>query len=260
MKDIDNLVSVTGGRKLNFKMTDKKAKAYLLKAASRVHFNIETNEKSKNVRFSAGAFIMVAKPMIKECEAKFQSKSFILHENMEISVFEFRDGLELNNKHFDTKIVFFVNGNKIVMHCYNSTQNIKVEGSIYLHFIRRFLEPLFLSNIEIMKAKIIEYDKAVIKTLNAKLGRPIKPRSAKSIRSDINQPFFSCKHCDDAFYSYSKLRRHKLNEHSNSMTSLGNSLISIKHSTRNNSFSYEMLLCEDITLFGDSESAKPTLE
>ena len=34
----------------------------------------------------------------------------------------------------------------------------------------------------------------------------------------------------------------------------------IKHSTRNNSLSEEMLLCEDITLFGDSEAAKPTLE
>ena len=254
------MVGGTGGRNLNFRMTDKKAKSNLLKAASRVHFNIETNQKSKNLRFSAGAFIQVAKPMIKECEAKFKSNSFIFHENIEIRIEEFRDGIELNAKHFDTKIVFFVNGNKVVMHCYNSTQNIKVEGSIYLDFIRRFLEPLFLSNIELMKAKIVEYDKAVITALNAKPGRPIKPRSVKSIRSDINQPFFSCTNCDDAFSTYSKLRRHKITEHSNSIHSLGNSLISIKHSTRNNSLSEEMLLCEDITLIGDSGSDKPTIE
>ena len=111
-----------------------------------------------------------------------------------------------------------------------------------------------------MKLKIIEYDKGVITALNAKPGRPIKPRSVKSIRSDINQPFFSCKHCDDAFNRYSKLKRHKFTEHSVSINSLGNSLLSIKHSTRNNSLSEEMLLCDDVTLFVDSETVKPTLE
>ena len=73
---------------------------------------------------------------------------------MELRIEEFRDGLELNNKHFDTKIVLFVNGKKVVLHCYNSTQNIKVEGSIYLEFIENFLKPLFLSNLEIVKSKI----------------------------------------------------------------------------------------------------------
>jgi hypothetical protein len=87
----------------------------------------------------------------------------------------------------------------------------------------------------------------------------------KSIRSDINQPYFLCKKCDDAFDSYSKLKKHKITVHtfSNSMNSLGNkSLLSIKHSTRNNSLSEEMLLCDDITLFnlGESNSTKPALE
>ena len=54
----------------------------------------------------------------------------IIHKDMEVRVEEFRDGIELNDKHFDTKLVLFVNGNKVVLHCYNSTQNIKVEGSI----------------------------------------------------------------------------------------------------------------------------------
>ena len=93
--------------------------------------------------------------------------------------------------------------------------------------------------------------------LNKKPGRPIKPRTVKSIRSEINQPYFSCKKCDDAFDSYSKLRKHKLSEHSNSMNSSGNSMMSIKHSTRNNSFSEEMLLCEDLTL---ENSATPALQ
>ena len=124
---------------------------------------------------------------------------------------------------------------------------------------------MFKSNIERLKANIIEYDRAVKVALNQKPGRPIKPRSVKSIRSDINQPYFSCKKCDDAFDNYGKLKKHKVTVHtfSNSMNSVGNnSLLSIKHSTRNNSLSEEMLLCEDITLFnlGESNSAKPSLE
>ena len=162
------------GRNLNFKLTDKKAKANLLKGASRVHLEIETKQKSKNFRFSTGAFLYVAKQMIKECETKFKNNSSIFHEDMEIRVEEFKDGLDLNEKHFDTKIVLYVNGNKVVMHGYNSTQNIKVEGSIYLDFIKKFLEPLFKSNIERLKANIIEYDRAVKVALNQKPGRPKK--------------------------------------------------------------------------------------
>ena len=192
MSDITDIRSVAEERKLNFKLTDKKAKSNLLKGASRVHLDIETKQKSKNLRFSTGAFIYVAKQFVKECESKFKNKTMIIHKDMEMRVEEFRDGIELNDKHFDTKLVLFVNGNKVVLHCYNSTQNIKVEGSIYLNFIEKFLHPLFLSNIEIMKSRIVEYDKSVITALNKQPGRPIKPRSVKSIRSDINQPYFSC--------------------------------------------------------------------
>ena len=99
-----------------------------------------------------------------------------------------------------------------------------------------------------MKLKIIEYDKAVLAALNTRPGRPIKPRSVKSIRSEINQPFFHCKKCDAAFDTYSKLKRHKVTVHSKSVDSLGNSLMSIKHSTRNNSLSEEMLMLDDITV------------
>ena len=50
--------------------------------------------------------------------------------------------------------------------------------------------------------------------------------------------------------------------YSNSINSLGNSLLSIKHSTRNNSLSEEMLMVEDMTLFnhGEAGTEKNTLE
>ena len=99
-----------------------------------------------------------------------------------------------------------------------------------------------------MKSRIVEYNKSVITALNKQPGRPIKPRSVKSIRSDINQPYFSCKRCDVAFDSYGKLKRHKFTEHTNSINSSSNSLLSIKQSTRNNSFKEDMLLVEDINV------------
>ena len=86
MSDIANITSVTEVRKLNFKLTDKKAKSSLLKSANRCHFEVETKQKSKNLRFSAGAFIHVAKQMIKECESKFRNKSLLIHNKMEIKV------------------------------------------------------------------------------------------------------------------------------------------------------------------------------
>ena len=131
-----------------------------------------------------------------------------------------------------------------------------------MNCIEKFLHPLFLSNIEIMKSRIVEYNKSVITALNKQPGRSIKPRSVKSIRSDINQPYFSCKRCDDAFDSYGKLKRHKFTEHTNSINSSSNSLLSIKQSTRNNSFAEEMLLVEDITVVNsdNSESTKYTFE
>ena len=121
--------------------------------------------------------------MVKECETRHKTNSPIMHENMEIKVEEFLDGIDLDAKHFDTKIVFSVNTKKVVIHCYNSTQNIKVEGSVYLDFIKNFLEPMFLANIEAMRQKIIDYDKTVIATLNKKPGKPLKRKSVKSIRS-----------------------------------------------------------------------------
>ena len=175
MSDVADMVAVNDERKFNFKLTDKKAKSNLIKSASRAHLEIETKQLCKNMRFSAGAYIFVAKQMVKECETKFKTKSSIFHENMEIKIAEFKDGKELDDKHFDTKIVYLVNNNKVVLHCYNSTQNLKVEGSIYLDFIRNFLEPLFLANIEIMRQKIVEYDQTVVKTLQKKPNENDKP-------------------------------------------------------------------------------------
>ena len=234
--------SISGGRRLNFKLTEKKATSNLLKAADREHVQIETKQNCTNFRFSTGAYILVAKKLIKECEDRFKNGTPIAYTDMNITVDEFKTGLELNNKHFDTKIVFHMNGKKVVMHCYNSTQNLKIEGAAYLAFIEKYFTPIIMSEIEAVKEKIITYDSKVIVTLGKKKG-PLKGKTTKKVRSIINH----CKKCDKKFETNNALRQHKFVNHTATNDSSLNSENSLKHSTRNDSMS-ELLLCEDITI------------
>ena len=147
-QNLDNISQAEYGRQFNFEFTDKKARANLIKSTERRHFQIESKQKSSNLKFSAGAFVLVAKPMITEFHAMFNKKIGFQEEDMVICVNEYKDGMDLNNKHVDTKIALSVNNKKVVLHSYNSTQNIKVDGSGYLQFIERFLAPTIQSKIE----------------------------------------------------------------------------------------------------------------
>ena len=86
-------------------------------------------------------------------------------EGKHIKVSEFKAGFEENNKHFDSKIVFLVNENRIVVHSYNSTQNMKVEGKGYSYFIEEFLEPIFTKNVSNLHQRIEKCNRKIIKDL-----------------------------------------------------------------------------------------------
>ena len=239
-------------RRLNFKLTEKTAKSNLIKAANRNYFEIELKQKSTNLRFSAGAYLHTVMPVIENWKSKNMSKETFREGSMNIKVDEYADGLEMNAKHLDTKIVFNVNAEKVVVHCYNSTQNLMVNGKMYQEFINQYLQPLFVKEIEAIKLKIEEYDSAVLISLGPK--RPVRAtRSVKSVRSIIHQSHFSCKRCDYTSITQAKLKKHKLTEHSKSLN-VSQSILSVKHSTRNNSFSDEMLLCDDLTIGTEENS------
>ena len=103
--------------------------------------------------------------------------------------------MEMSAKHLDSKIVFNVNTQKVVIHCYNSTQNIMVNGKMYLEFVSQYLQPLLVEKIEESKPKIAEYGRTVISSLGPK--RPVRAsRSVRSVRSVIHQPLFKCKRCE----------------------------------------------------------------
>ena len=150
---------------------------------------------------------------------------------------------DLNGKHFDTKIVFHANNERIVMHGYNSTCNLKVEGTTYLSFIENYLTPLFDKAVATNKDKIIDSDNIIIKSLGAS-NKVRASRSVKSIRSSINQAHIICKKCDCTFNSSTHFRKHKHSEHIKSLNLSVQSIPAILHSTRNNSFS--QIMVEDI--------------
>ena len=55
--DNPNLISSVNAKQFNFKLTEKTAKANLIKAANRNLFEIEAKQTCKNLRFSAGAYL-----------------------------------------------------------------------------------------------------------------------------------------------------------------------------------------------------------
>ena len=152
--EISDVSSVGGARMFNFKLTDKKARKNLLKSAQRKYLEIESKQNCKNLKFSPGSYLLVAKKMVDECQVKFEQNAIFNCEDLEIKVVDFLSRHELNNKHFDTKIIFSVNNQKVVMHCYNSTQNLKIDGQAHCYFAEKFLEPLLLSQIEDLKEKL----------------------------------------------------------------------------------------------------------
>merc|ERR1712142_1242259 len=88
--NISDATSVGGARKFNFKLTDKKARKNLLRSAKRTHLQIETKQNCKNLRFSPGSYVCVAKKMIEECQSKFKENTKFVYEDLEIQVVEFQ--------------------------------------------------------------------------------------------------------------------------------------------------------------------------
>ena len=253
MNDAD-VIPAKNSKMFNFKLTEKTAKSNILKAANRNLFEIESKQTCKNLRFSAGAYVCSVMPIIRSwCKTHTEGEAFE-SSGLTIKVMEFEDRADNDNKHFDTKVVFQVNGEKAVIHCYNSTQNLKVDGKMFLYFVELYLQPLFMKEIEANKEKIAEYDKAVIVSLKEERV-PLKQktprratRSVKNVRSVIQLPYFICKKCGFKTKSNALLKKHKLTEHTKSFEHSRSSLISVRHSTRNNSLSEEMLLCDDISV------------
>ena len=135
INDNDYVTKRTFGYALNI----KRAKAKLLKGVKRPdNVNIEKKSGCVNLRFSVGAYHEVVKPLLVLWKERI-NEEFVINKTR-IKVIEVDEGLENTTKAVDTKIVALVNNEKIVLHSYNTTQNVMVQGKNREDFVFTVLE------------------------------------------------------------------------------------------------------------------------
>ena len=241
--DLDSSLMVASGsdvskalvKHFNYKISDKTAKSNLLKAAARDIFEISEMQKCTMILFNVASYLQIVMPIViawKNCEQTFQT------ENMEIHIKDVIPGYDASKKHMETLIKFLVNGNKISVTCYNSTQKVKVEGQGYQEFMKGFIQPIFDKGIRDVDPYLLEkYNKEVIAMLSGKrkaISRPVRSVRYKAMAK------MHCKKCDGTFLNNTQLNRHKKAIHSEEMNNSSPNMTSFP-------------IVEDLYLF-DSES------
>ena len=132
------------GRVFGYALNTKKTKKKLLKGAMKTtDLNIEVKTGNTNLRFSGGAYCQVVLPLLKSWSIAV-GKSVYLNQT-EIKIMEFEVGSEISNKHVDTKVAVMVGEIRLVLHAYNSSQNLMVQGKNHDTFVVNCLEPFLKS-------------------------------------------------------------------------------------------------------------------
>ena len=113
-------------RTFSYDLNEKKAKVKLLKGAKREkHLDVEVKSTCVNMRFSDGAYHEVVLPFLREWHGQVDKPFKMM--GADINIAESDAGVDKSEKHMDTKLVVFVNDERIVLHAYNGTQNLMVQ-------------------------------------------------------------------------------------------------------------------------------------
>ena len=134
------------GRVFEYTLNKKKAKAKLLKGANREnHLDVEFKSGCANLRFSNGSYLKLILPLLKNWNEN--KEKIVQIDDSEVHIVEVEAGRESLGQHMDTKLVVMVNGDRLVLHVYNGTQNLMVQGKNYQRFASDCLEPYFRREI-----------------------------------------------------------------------------------------------------------------
>ena len=192
------------GRVFTYSLNKKKTKAKLLKGAKRTNnLEMEVRDGCVNLRFCDGSFYVIVLPLIKLWSQKI-NETVIINE-IEVNIAEVHAGLEKSANHVDTKLIVFANGDRLVLHAYNSTQNLMVQGRNYENFAKNCLQPFFVQKIEQSLNKIKNFNNGVKQTLGTK--------NSSRIKSD-NKPY-NCQYCEVKPSTLGDLRLHMKKCHTN---------------------------------------------
>ena len=161
-KNENHIVNSSKSRVFSYQLNEKRAKSKLLKGAKRKKaLDVEVKSGCVNLRFNDGSYFEVVLPILREWHRNV-GKPFQLN-GIEVTVDETDPGIDNTEKHVDTKLVVTVNKNRLVLHAYNSTQNLMVQGKQFENFAVNHLEPFFTERINAsIENIIVNYKKAYI--------------------------------------------------------------------------------------------------
>ena len=105
-----------------------------------------------NIRFSDGAYHEVVLPVLRNW-LKRGNEEFEINGSS-LKIIDADEGKDLSKKHVDSKITVMVDNEKIVIHAYNTTQNVMVQGRKREKFVRTILEPYLWEQIQSAEDRI----------------------------------------------------------------------------------------------------------
>ena len=212
-----------------------------MKGSRRVPLEFEKNSTSCNLVFSVGAWLTTVLPAFRYWEQIKGEKTCRIRDK-EIRVTGTKSGKDSNGMCVVSQVIFYSNRDKIVLHLYNTTQRVLVNGHGYEEFVVSFLKPFF-------EAKVQEYPNE-ISNINNEVIKKFGPKTVK--RSSVKYKggsVFSCNQCETTFKSQMMLNKHKDNDHALSFNK-AQCLPEPRQSTRNSS----LLMLENISSTGLEES------
>ena len=140
-------------RSFGYALNIKRAKAKIIKGVKRVNnVTVEVKTGCVNLRIGVGAYHEVVMPLLALWKQRI-NEEFII-DKTSVQVIEVDEGHESSATIVDTKIVVLVNNEKLVLHSYNTTQNVMVQGKNRENFVTYVLEPYFRKQIELSMDKI----------------------------------------------------------------------------------------------------------
>ena len=230
-----------GTRNFSYRLTAKTAKKNIVRGAQRKHIDVVYKQGAINVDFSDGAWVFAAFPEVLNWASSYQNFTFGL---INIKVIEANAGMDDGSKNVDHKIVFQVNGQKVVLHAYNTKQRFTVTGQGYKVFVEKYLDPVLRKKIENSLSEANNFNKKVLQNLGKTVRRD-------NVKFKTNSSF-KCKNCSNIAKSISQLHEHMQSMHERSMSMSMITDTAMFNSTKNTS-STERLMIEDMSINGIDE-------
>ena len=135
------------GRNFDYVLNSKRAQSKLLKGAKRsIPLEVEVKEGCVTFLFNDGSYYEIVLPLLEVWHQQVNQTIFMNENKIRIEKSDI--GFEDSQKHVDTKLVIFVNDCRLVLHAYNSTQKLMIQGQNYESFAVNCLAPFFTTKIE----------------------------------------------------------------------------------------------------------------